>query len=145
MSEQRRFHSLLPRRTFLAGCVACSLASLSACQQPKARSRLPISIGRLTDIPPGRSLRQTERLVLLRDDKGLGAMSLLCTHETCLLELAASGLICPCHGSRFTASGQCIQGPAVSDLPWFALSVGEDSEVMVHFDQIVDPLWRLPI
>lgn len=54
-----------------------------------------------------------------RDDDGsLHSVSAACTHLGCLLawNSAERSWDCPCHGSRFTAEGSVIQGPAVSDL-----------------------------
>jgi Rieske Fe-S protein len=54
-----------------------------------------------------------------RDDDGaLHAVSLRCTHLGCLVSFnsAERSWDCPCHGSRFTADGRMLDGPAVRDL-----------------------------
>ena len=52
------------------------------------------------------------------DDGSLQRVSAACTHLGCLVAWNPAELSwdCPCHGSRFTAQGTVIQGPAVSDL-----------------------------
>ena len=54
-----------------------------------------------------------------RDDDGrLHAVSPVCPHMGCRVRWnpAERSWDCPCHGSRFTAHGQVIEGPAVEDL-----------------------------
>ncbi|MFH0829323.1 MAG: Rieske 2Fe-2S domain-containing protein [Candidatus Kerfeldbacteria bacterium] len=67
----------------------------------------------------GRVLKE-ERAAIYRDEQGnLHAVSSMCTHKEC--EVTWNGgektWDCPCHGSRFTADGHVIKGPAVEPLP----------------------------
>ncbi len=67
------------------------------------------------------------KLAVCRDAAGvLHALSPVCPHLGC--DVAWNGAEkswdCPCHGSRFTAEGKVINGPAVSDLPSKPLPVG---------------------
>ena len=60
-----------------------------------------------------------ERLAVSRDAKGtLFAVSAVCTHMGCLVRWndAERSWDCPCHGSRFDASGRVLDGPASRDL-----------------------------
>lgn len=69
------------------------------------------------DVPPGGALLfRDERLVLLRDDGGFYAMSLVCTHLGCTVTVTEDSLSCPCHGSRFDRHGKVLKGPAVDPL-----------------------------
>jgi cytochrome b6-f complex iron-sulfur subunit len=63
-------------------------------------------------VPPGRSV------ALYRDGDGTYAISLVCTHLGCIVKAAADGFECPCHGSRFAATGTVTQGPAPRALDW---------------------------
>jgi thiosulfate dehydrogenase (quinone) large subunit len=56
-------------------------------------------------------------IVVRHGDGSLAAFSAVCTHAGCQVGLAAGALVCPCHGSRFSAStGAVLQGPAVTPL-----------------------------
>ena len=58
-------------------------------------------------------------LAVHRDDAGiLHAVSAVCTHLGCHVAFnpAERSWDCPCHGSRFSADGSLLEGPAVDDL-----------------------------
>jgi nitrite reductase/ring-hydroxylating ferredoxin subunit len=50
-----------------------------------------------------------------------------CTHEGCTITGAtATEYVCPCHGSRYTKSGQVTNGPARSSLRQYAATFAND-------------------
>lgn len=60
-----------------------------------------------------------QRVALYRDDQGqLHAISSICTHRGCNVGWNDHEKVwdCPCHGSRFTPTGEVIKGPAVRPL-----------------------------
>jgi len=59
-----------------------------------------------------------------RDDGSLMLHSAVCTHKGCTVAWndAERTWDCPCHGSRFTAEGKVISGPAQSPLEEVSLS-----------------------
>lgn len=67
-------------------------------------------------VPPGRPV------ALFRDEEGVYAVSLICTHLGCIVKAIPEGFECPCHGSRFTADGEVTKGPAPKALPWFEVT-----------------------
>ena len=76
----------------------------------------------LDEIAPGegRLLRlEGRKTAVYRDDEGrVHALSPVCTHMGCHVgwNPAERSWDCPCHGSRFSAEGAVIQGPATRDL-----------------------------
>ena len=130
--------------------VKCSLALVAtsfvtACEQEERHTRV-LSLGGLEQFAIGMTDRPIERLRLIKDRNGLGAMSTVCTHQSCVVRVAEDRtLLCPCHGSQFDEGGKVLKGPAPSDLPWFLLSLSERNEVLVHFDELKPPSWRLQL
>ena len=65
-----------------------------------------------------------ERTAIYRDDDGqLHAMSALCPHLKCVVQWNGHERTwdCPCHGSRFSATGALLEGPARQGLTPAAL------------------------
>ena len=62
----------------------------------------------------------TTKLIVVRSKTSTyTAFSSTCTHNGCQVPLpnASGAIICPCHGSRFDATGKVVKGPAKRDLP----------------------------
>jgi thiosulfate dehydrogenase (quinone) large subunit len=56
-------------------------------------------------------------IVVRHSDGSLAAFSAVCTHAGCQVGFASGVLVCPCHGSEFSAStGAVLRGPAVTAL-----------------------------
>lgn len=73
-------------------------------------------------VPPGQGVvvRDEEGTVALyrAEDGSLTKLSAACTHMGCIVSWndGEGSWDCPCHGSRFTADGAVIQGPAIHPL-----------------------------
>ena len=139
------------RRKFLiGGSASLCLATLNSCNganQEDLERRGSAELMHFSTVPPGVSLHPVERLVMVRDSNGIGAFSLLCTHQTCLLtqENSGGGFFCPCHGSQFDKIGRVIAGPAAKDLPWYELSLLPNGVLQINFAKHVSSNWRLQI
>ncbi|HSB18777.1 MAG TPA: Rieske 2Fe-2S domain-containing protein [Anaeromyxobacteraceae bacterium] len=123
----------IARRDFLGLAAAWSalatlaFAALGMLKLPKAavlpspskkfRVTLPESLGAGDPyVAPGRPV------VIVRDTEGVYAVSRVCTHLGCIVQPSATGFDCPCHGSRFTADGTVLKGPAPKPLKWLAVT-----------------------
>jgi cytochrome b6-f complex iron-sulfur subunit len=86
-------------------------------------------------------------IYLVRADEGFFALNAVCTHLGCLtawnqeLEIIA----CPCHGSKFTRTGEKIEGPAPKPLPWLKTWVSDEGDLMVDRSTDIPPLQYLRI
>lgn len=61
-------------------------------------------------------------LFVLPGDGAPRALSLACTHLGCRVQPVPGGFSCPCHGSRYDATGRPVAGPARRPLSPVALS-----------------------
>jgi len=58
-----------------------------------------------------------ERTVMRTGPSTFVALSRLCSHQQCDIDIKGNFFECPCHGSQFTATGQVIRGPNISSPP----------------------------
>ena len=118
------------RRGFLGQCAGLALAPLIAgCASLVARPVTPVN-GRielaLAHYPelttPGGSLKllpvgsQEPVYVLVLETGDVAAVSPICTHLGCTVEIQGPRLVCPCHGSTYDRAGSVLRGPAARSL-----------------------------
>lgn len=109
----------------LAGCAAsedveASVESMGATSTVSV-SQIPIGGGYITEEPP---------VVLTQPVSGdIKAFSAICPHAGCLVnEVVDNEIICPCHGSRFSATdGSVISGVAATGLNGVAYQVSGEN------------------
>ncbi len=96
------------------------------------------------DYPAGSAISlPAARAWLFRDDKGLYAISAVCTHLGCVVTYANQGFECPCHGSRYNAAGYVLMGPAKLPLKYLKLALSQDGLVILDTKISVPPNQRL--
>ncbi|MEC4985571.1 MAG: Rieske (2Fe-2S) protein [Oscillatoria sp. PMC 1068.18] len=66
------------------------------------------------------------------EDNSLTAVNPLCTHQGCTVDWKPEEktLVCPCHGSKFTPTGEVVTGPAARPLKTYEVKE-EDNLVLV--------------
>lgn len=82
------------------------------------------------------------RCFIIRDDKGLRALSAVCTHLGCTVNWVPDNdrIECPCHGSIFDElNGKVLGGPAPRPLEWYRLTLQDDGKLLIDPDDIVGP------
>lgn len=57
------------------------------------------------------------------------ALNSTCTHQGCGVDWEGTEFACPCHGSKFSASGEATEGPATEPLSPY--------EAMIEGDQVL--------
>ena len=110
----------------------------------------PVAAGNVSAVAVGSVAAVGGKPVILgRDDKGLYALSAICTHEQCDISssgtIAASGINCSCHGSKFSATGDVKQGPATSPLKHFKVDLGADGSITIQAGTVVDAAQRTAV
>ncbi len=75
-------------------------------------------------------------LVRLTNDNQLIAVDPTCTHAGCLVEWnqLENALICPCHQSKFQATGELIEGLAPIDLTKYQVKVEQDTVFVANIE-----------
>ncbi|MBL8960870.1 MAG: ubiquinol-cytochrome c reductase iron-sulfur subunit [Gemmatimonadetes bacterium] len=59
------------------------------------------------------------------------ALSSVCTHLGCAVELVTGQLVCPCHGSTYALDGTVRRGPAVKPLPRYTARLEPDDVLVI--------------
>jgi cytochrome b6-f complex iron-sulfur subunit len=127
-------------------------AAVGACASPSADPEPfgTVQAGTVPDYPVG-SLEPVGTLpvALGRDEGGLYAMTLTCSHTGCNMaidgDVSSSGAYCWCHGSRFDANGSVTHGPAEKPLAHFQVTVDADGVITIDGDTRVARNVRTPV
>jgi Rieske Fe-S protein len=61
---------------------------------------------------------------------GFSALSPICTHRGCTVDVQGSRLVCPCHGSTYDRDGNVLRGPAQRALTRYPVTREGDSLVI---------------
>ncbi|TAK36335.1 MAG: ubiquinol-cytochrome c reductase iron-sulfur subunit [Lysobacteraceae bacterium] len=108
-------------------------------------SPMVFALGMPQSLPSLPAHIERARIFLQKDDEGYYALDNVCTHLGCLIHPQPDGTFaCPCHGSRYTADGQVIRGPAVRPLPYLELHWDNVGQLAVDRSKKVAATFRLP-
>lgn len=123
------------RRDFVATCVVtCAGALLAGCVSmvthpvPVAGGRARIDLANHPELTrPGGAIKIqpegiAEPIYVLATANGFTAVSPICTHRGCTVDINGERLVCPCHGSTYDREGRVLKGPAQRALQRYAVS-----------------------
>ncbi|MBI4600382.1 MAG: ubiquinol-cytochrome c reductase iron-sulfur subunit [Planctomycetes bacterium] len=81
-----------------------------------------------------------QKVYVVRTEEGFFALSAVCTHLGCMTRYEADqkSFFCPCHGSRFSAGGDVVGGPAPRALPRIEVAL-EGGVLVVDSRKLVPP------
>jgi cytochrome b6-f complex iron-sulfur subunit len=103
--------------------------------QPDPPPPKRFEVGLETDYPlNSRTLVPAIPAVVIHDRNGYSALSLVCSHLGCTVEIKPGDYACPCHGSRYDLSGNVTHGPASSPLPHLRMELTKDGKLVVYKD-----------
>ena len=126
--SRRRFLSLVLKGS-LAGSALIGLGmlvrflSFHSAETPPSQ----FDLGPASGFPLGSRLPVPQaQAIVLHTNQGFSALSLVCPHLGCVVNLTSDGFACPCHGSRFFPDGSLRNGPA--SRPLTSLRIEENAE-----------------
>jgi cytochrome b6-f complex iron-sulfur subunit len=105
-------------------------------------------IGPPQDFPPGTArVFEEEKVVVISDEEGIYALSLVCTHLGCVVTLdkGREQFDCPCHGSKFTMEGLVMKPPAPRSLDRYEVSLVSGGQMMVDQNVRLGPNEKLKV
>jgi len=88
---------------------------------------------------PGGSLRvqpdahDTQVYVLNLGD-GYAALSPVCQHQGCIVNIQGPRLVCPCHGSTYDRDGAVLRGPTERPLVRYPATVTDAGELVIRLN-----------
>jgi Rieske Fe-S protein len=132
------------RRDFLgiaAGAVAAGLpgcASVAITRVPVANGIIRLAVrdhARLTQ-PGGYLKLQPEALAtpvyVLAVEDGFVAVSPICMHLGCTVDIEGARLVCPCHGSMYDRQGNVLRGPTERPLRRYHTTLTPEGELIIR-------------
>lgn len=72
--------------------------------------------------------------VLALEDGSYAALSPICTHRGCTVDVQGSLLVCPCHGSTYDRHGTVLEGPAERPLRRFETRVADGDVLLIRLE-----------
>jgi cytochrome b6-f complex iron-sulfur subunit len=129
----------MDRREFVASCAMLSAAFLAGCASmvthpvPVVAGRIQLSLGQYPELarPDGavklQPAGQEDPIYVLARGGEFVAVSPICTHRGCTVDVQGERLVCPCHGSTYDREGKVLKGPAQRALTRFRVSRAADT------------------
>lgn len=133
--NQMRFFRPISRRLFFQ----TALAALSAAglwlmnNLVKRAGAIPENAENTVSVPfnPTNGVRFYDKIIVVCRDGEVAVFSSTCPHLGCRIDRVDGGEIaCPCHGSRFTARGEILHGPATRGLRALPFQLDRNSAVV---------------
>ena len=138
----------MDRRTFVelaAGTVAaavlpgCASVAMTRIAPSGGTVRLPVRNfpqlarpgGYLKILPDGAA---SPIYVLAQADGEYAALSPICTHLGCTVNIEGVHLVCPCHGSTYDRAGHVLRGPAERSLKQFPIVSSAEGELVIQLE-----------
>lgn len=129
----------LNRREFVIAA-ACAAGACMMCGSAMAADAAPeaggakIDIGTAADYPkdgPYDKLADSKKLIVVRENGKIYALTAICTHKMGTVKLKAGELVCGKHNSHFGNDGKVTKGPAKAALFHLGISETADGHILV--------------
>ena len=101
--------------------------------QTVANTKKTYDVGTASTFPVGsRTFFPDIPALVIHDQTGFSALSLVCTHLGCTVEQAPDGFSCPCHGSQYDPAGNVTRGPALKPLEHLSIETISNGHLILH-------------
>lgn len=136
---QTRDPRLVDRREFVATCAMFSAAFLAGCASmvthpvPVASGKIQLALRQYPELAKSdgavklQPAGQEDPIYVLAHGGDFVAVSPICTHRGCTVDVHGERLVCPCHGSTYDRSGNVLKGPAQRALTRYPVSRAADT------------------
>lgn len=146
MNDIDQAPACIARRTFLERSISAVLATsvFGGCASLVTRTVTPIegalrlALAHYPELAAdGGSLKLAAKglpdpiYVLALGARRYAALSPICTHLGCTVEIEGARLVCPCHGSTYDREGRVLRGPAERRLTSFAVKLADDDVLVI--------------
>jgi Rieske Fe-S protein len=137
--DRRRFVALAGAALAAAALPGC--ASLVATPVTPVAGQIRLALRNFPQLTrPGGYVKLAPRgaptpLYVLAVDHGYAALSPVCTHLGCLVDIQGAVLVCPCHDSAFDREGQVLRGPAQRPLRRLAATLTAEGDLVIGWEQ----------
>lgn len=119
----------------LSGCASLALTRVPA---PGGVIRLSLRQHPRLARPGGYLKLQPEAhpvpVYVLATEDGYAAVSPICTHLGCTVNIDGPLLVCPCHGSTYDRGGAVLRGPAERPLDAYSTTLDSEDELLIRLD-----------
>ena len=134
--HRRDFVQAAASALFAGGLVGCASLVTVPVETRAGRIRLVIRNHPQLDVPGGHLRIQPAELqhhliVLALNDGDFAVLSPVCTHQRCMVEVAGSRIVCPCHGSEYERTGRVLVGPAERPLQSYPVERTPAGELVI--------------
>jgi cytochrome b6-f complex iron-sulfur subunit len=103
--------------------------------QSAARQENQYDLGAASNFPVGsREVVIDGLAMLISTEEGFRAISLICPHLGCTVNVTDEGFSCPCHGSRYWPDGRLRNGPASRPLTDLRLEVSQEGHLILFIN-----------
>lgn len=147
MKQPKAHLPALPRRRFLALVGGAASTACLTEAGPGQQVAQDVAAGKASDLMQGTLKAVADAACIGRDENGVYAVSLICTHAGCDISqngsVSGQGIFCSCHGSSFDTQGNVLGGPAQQPLPHFRVSADASGNLTIHVGQVVSATQRL--
>jgi len=100
--------------------------------QSAARQENQYDLGAASNFPAGTRKVVVDGLaMLISTEEGFRAISLVCPHLGCPVNMTDEGFSCPCHGSRYWPDGRLRNGPASRPLTDLRLKITQEGHLIL--------------